>query len=161
MPKKSLEERVLKIALAPDLTSTSLEPGPAPNSSNPKAALRRCCAAWQRSFNAFMEQAPEDDRIERRFAANEAGEAYRNAMPILSGYDGVCEFLACAAHGILIGAIPPEKSGQVLYAVQIALNTLSHQPGKQPKQQAGMHSPLPPSQETLPSGHESSPTQMQ
>ena len=44
--------------------------------------------------------------IDRMLAAGPAGEAYCNAMPMLVGYEGVRDFLACAAHGILIGAIP-------------------------------------------------------
>ena len=149
MPKKSIEERALMIALSPNPTSTSLDPGPAPSYSNPKTALRRCCAAWQRSFDAYMEQNEYKTDSDNIFAAKEAGEAYRNAKPMLSGYEGVCEFLACAAHGILIGAIPRDKSGQLLYAAQIALNTLPHQPSKQHKQSSKTHSPLPPSQKAL------------
>jgi hypothetical protein len=48
-------------------------------------------------------------------------------MPLLSGVDGVRDFIACTAHGILIGAIPPESSGQVLYAAQVALSFLQYQ----------------------------------
>jgi hypothetical protein len=53
-------------------------------------------------------------------------------MPLPVGYEGVRDFIACAAHGILIGAIPPEKSGQLLYAAQVALNALQFAP-KPPK----------------------------
>jgi hypothetical protein len=55
-------------------------------------------------------------------------------MPMLAGYEGIRDFVACAAHGILIGAIPPERGGQLLYAAQVALNTMhfAHQPPQSP-----------------------------
>jgi hypothetical protein len=131
MSRKSLEERAVDAALAYIPNSTTLAPGPGfgpdPKPSSPKAALRRCCAAWQRAFNAYMDANKGDD-IDKIFAATDAGEAYRNAMPMLAGYEGVRDFVACAAHGILIGAIPPAKSGQLLYAAQVALATLHLEP---------------------------------
>jgi hypothetical protein len=105
MPKRSLEERALAFALTNPPGVNSLEPGPGLKPSNPKAALRRCCAAWQRAFDAYM-ATRKGTGIDRMLAAGPAGEAYCNAMPMLVGYEGVRDFLACAAHGILIGAIP-------------------------------------------------------
>jgi hypothetical protein len=66
--------------------------------------------------------------IDRMLAAGPAGEAYCNAMPMLVGYEGVRDFLACAAHGILIGAIPQDRAGKLLYAAQVALGTFQHAP---------------------------------
>jgi hypothetical protein len=40
----------------------------------------------------------------------------------------------CAAHGILIGAIDANKSGQLLYAAQVALGTLNR--GSKPRKTA-------------------------
>jgi hypothetical protein len=110
----------------------TLSPGPGPRAPSPKAALRRCCTAWQRAFNAYMKKSETDDGIAKFLAAREAGTAYCNAMPVLNGYQGVRDFLACMAHGILIGAIPKEVSGQLIYAAQVALNTLPFEP-KPPK----------------------------
>jgi hypothetical protein len=118
MSQKSTAEQSLIQAVSHITAATTLAPGPAP--SNPKAALRRCCAAWQRSFDAYMKQG-KGDNIDKLFAAKDAGEAYCNAMPMLAGHEGVRDFLACVAHGILIGAIPREKSGQLLYAAQVTL----------------------------------------
>ncbi len=71
-------------------------------------------------------------------------------MPLLSGVDGVRDFIACTAHGILIGAIPPESSGQVLYAAQVALGFLKYQstplkspPGKTRKSPSKSPHPTP------------------
>jgi hypothetical protein len=72
------------------------------------------------------------DNIDRVFAAKPAAEAYCNAMPMLVGYEGVRDFIACAAHGILIGAISREKGGQLLYAAQVALAAV-HMERKPPR----------------------------
>ncbi len=66
----------------------------------------------------------EDDHYERIFAAKAAGYAYRNAMPLLVGPEGIRNFVACIAHGILIGAIEKEQSGPLLYAAQVALGSI-------------------------------------
>jgi len=125
MPKKSTAERALIQAISHVPAATTLDPGPAPAPSTPKAALRRCCAAWQRAFDAFMEQCKGDnDHIDKIFAAKDASVAYCNAMPMLAGQDGVRDFLACVAHGILIGAIPKEKSSQLLHAARVTLASI-------------------------------------
>lgn len=136
MPKKpatnlAVIEAIPCVAIAKPLApSPSL--GPTPAASSPKAALRRCCAAWQRAFKAYMDNESDGDSMDKVFAAQDAGAAYRNAMPMLAGYEGVRDFIVCAAHGILIGAIPPDKSGQLLYAAQVALAAVHCEP-KPPK----------------------------
>jgi hypothetical protein len=143
MPR-SLEERAISLALTYVPVATSLDPGPSSRPSNPKAALRRCNAAWQRVFDAYMETADPDDSSEKIWAANQAATAYCNAMPMLSGFEGIRDFIACAAHGILIGAIRNEKSGQLLYAAQVAQGSLRHEPKPAPTLRlAGRPIPLP------------------
>ncbi len=102
-------------------------PAPTPEPTHARPALRRCCAAYRRAFNAYME-ASDGDSYDKMKAAGEGGLAYRNAMPLLSDYEGIRDFIACTAHGILIGAIPPERSGHLLYAAQVALATLHREP---------------------------------
>ena len=128
MTKKSLAERALADALTSVPRSTTLDPGPGPARTSPKAALRRCCAAWQRAFDAYLATTKNADDIDKIFAYKEADEAYRNAMPMLVGYEGARDFIARASHGILIGAIPEDRAGQLLYAAQVALATLRHAP---------------------------------
>jgi hypothetical protein len=99
--------------LAPSLTTSS-------RIGSPRAAIRRCCAAWQRAFDAYLYK-DEGLRANEYLAADHAGAAYRNAMPVLSGRDGIRNFIACAAHGILMGAIPENRGGQLLYAAQVAM----------------------------------------
>ena len=62
------------------------------------------------------------------FAVREAGPAYCRALPPLAGYESIRDFVACVAHGILINAIPEKRANQLLYAAQVALATLHHEP---------------------------------
>ena len=104
-------------------------------STNP--AVARCLNAWEPVFRAEMKKYKF-----RPSAAREAGQFYRDAMPPLSGYDNIRDFIACTAHGILIGAIEVADSSKLLYAAQVALSTIRHQPA--PKERASPDpSPLP------------------
>ena len=49
-------------------------------------------------------------------------------MPPLADYESIREFIACAAHGILINAIPQQRANQLLYAAQVALASLNYEP---------------------------------
>lgn len=125
-------QRILVAALtgpAP-VTEQSTSPAPAPTT---RTALRRCRAAWRRAYDAYLRDECDDDigSYDRACAAKKAANAYCAAMPLLIGYDGIRDFIACAAHGILIDAIPAERSSQLLYAAQVALTALrtnSHPP---------------------------------
>ncbi len=108
-------------------------PGPGPGRSVACKAIKRCCSAWQRAFNAAMKN-PENDFNRESNAEEAANNAYCTAMPVLAGYEGIRDFIACAAHGILLGAISEQKSGQLLYAAQVAITSLSREPRPQKKQ---------------------------
>jgi hypothetical protein len=129
MPKKSPAERAVAEALnglQPDTTPT---PGPKPTS--PKTAVRRCCAAYDRAYKAKFKENKENGGTDL-FARMDGEKAFRDAMPMLAGYEGVRDFIACAAHGILIDAIPQDRTSQLLYAAQVALATLRHGPKTTP-----------------------------
>jgi len=98
-----------------------------PNSNSAKAAIKRCVAAWQRAFDAEMNNIGKCLGAEI-FAAHAAGPAYCGALPPLAGYESTCDFIACVAHGILLDAIPQQRANQLLYAAQVALSALQHQP---------------------------------
>ena len=53
-------------------------------------------------------------------AKSNACQAYRLAMPALIGQRNVRDFIACATHGVLLGAIPREEASSLLYAAQVA-----------------------------------------
>ena len=114
----------------PELASDETNPPstPDPNPKQARAAVKRCCAAWQRVFDEYMKKNAKGSSTDKIFAAHEAGPAYCRAMPTLAGYESIRDFLACAAHGILINAIPEKRANQLLYAAQVALATLNCEP---------------------------------
>jgi hypothetical protein len=89
------------------------------NSALKNAAVARCCEAWQNTFKKLAVR--EKDEIVASF---HAAKAYRNAMPPLSGSENIQDFIACTAHGMLIGAISENRSTKLLYAAQVALGAL-------------------------------------
>jgi hypothetical protein len=108
---------------------TASAPAPDPDSVSARAAIKRCMAAWKRAFNNHME-ASAGERFAKVYAAHEGDRAYRNAMPVLSGHRNIRDFIACAAHGILIDAIPEKARGSLLYAAQVAFATLPREEKK-------------------------------
>ena len=129
MSKQSIEEQALAFALAHPPTNQTSAPVPeAPTEAfSPRPAIRRCRNAWQRAFDAFMAK-EKPNSCSRIFARGPASAAFCNAMPMLSGADGIRDFIACGAHGVLIEAIPEKRVGQLLYAAQVALATLQREP---------------------------------
>lgn len=128
--------------------ANTLSPGPGPGKPTSGEALKRCRAAWRRAYKATL-SAQGDGSCAEFYAVKAGCEAYCNAMPILVGYEGIRDFIACAAHGILIGAIPDKKSGQLLYAAQVAISTLPHEP-KTPQAPPTTLPPPPPPTENRP-----------
>lgn len=112
--------------------SPTRAPNPATNASSAKAALRRCTKAKQRAHD-ICEEAEVVMQVdaEALTAALASNQAYCDAMPLLVGEEGIRDFLACAAHGIVTGAIPAKRGTSLIYAAQVALNLL-HLQGKQP-----------------------------
>jgi predicted chitinase len=86
-------------------------------------AIARCRAEWKRAYQGTIANG------ERDYTAREnAGWAYRRAMPPLTGRENISSFVACVAHGILIGAIDRRDANKLLYAAQVALATVRSQP---------------------------------
>jgi hypothetical protein len=96
------------------------------NESNPVSAnpaVARCMNAWTLTY--------EKEKTKRKGdfdASLTAEKAYREAMPPLSGYENIRDFIACVAHAMLIGAILDDKGTKLLYAAQVALSALRRQP---------------------------------
>ena len=114
-----------------NLIAATPDPALQPDPKKSRAAIKRCCAAWQRAYNASL-QGTQRTGIDEVFAAHAAGPAYCRAMPPLGGYENIRDFIACAAHGILIEAIPAKRANQLLSAAQVALAALHFEP-KSPK----------------------------
>jgi hypothetical protein len=90
-------------------------------SANP--AVARCMNAWENAYHAeFAKCEDEED------ASEEAQNAYRDAMPPLSGYENIRDFIACVVNAMLIGAIEDNQGTKLLYGAQVALTTVRRQP---------------------------------
>jgi len=99
------------------LPASSTENGQNPALKN--AAVARCCAAWDRAA-----QAPHLKGKSDYYAHLAGSQAYRKALPALDGYQGICDFIACVAHGMAIEAIKEAHASKLLYAAQVALSTV-------------------------------------
>lgn len=104
-------------------------PAPDQNLRRTRAAIKRCCTAWQLSYDAYLEDT-DGSGTDKIFAAHLAGPAYCNAMPPLTSLASIRDFIACTAHGILIEAIPQKMANQLLFAARVALSALRREPKK-------------------------------
>jgi len=94
-----------------------------PNAVPENPAVARCMSAKESTYKALRANNKDDYD-----ASKAAKQAYRDAMPSLFGYENICNFIACVARGMLIGAICGEDSTKLLYAAQVALATVPRQP---------------------------------
>jgi hypothetical protein len=78
-------------------------------------AVARCLNAWASTNKA--ERAKGKSKCD---ASEEAGHAYLNAMPPLSGSENITDFIACVAHAMTAQIISPFMSTKLLYAAQVA-----------------------------------------
>jgi hypothetical protein len=88
-----------------------------PAIKNPAVAL--CDEVWGKIFQATL-----DKKFNLYTAERCASKAYRLALPSLSGYQNICDFIACVSYGILLGAIKPDTGTKLLYAAQVALGAI-------------------------------------
>jgi len=88
-----------------------------PSLQNPAVAL--CTEVWKKIHAATVQKTNNPYTAERC-----AAKAFRLAMPPLSGYQNICDFIACAGYGMLLGAIKAENGTKLLYAAQVALATV-------------------------------------
>jgi hypothetical protein len=118
----------LKLGALPSLIETVSLPPFAPGARQSRAAIKRCCTAWQRAHDAYMERTVDKSPMMRAAAILKAAPAYCRAMPPLAGYENIRDFIACTAHGLLVEAIDGDKANQLLYAARVALSSLNHEP---------------------------------
>jgi hypothetical protein len=92
-----------------------------PASTNP--AVVHCCEAYSRARKAALAQGKGNI-----FAVIAGDQAYRNAMPQLSDYESIRDFIACTAHAIATDVIVGPLGPRLLYAAQVALSAVRCQP---------------------------------
>ena len=119
-----------KLSLIPS-TPTLESPaglGPEPEPRHTQAAAKRCISAWRRAYKNCIDNGPVKTAVSDYFPALDAGEAFRDAMPLLSTHENIQDFIACTDLGVLNNSIPPQQSGAFLYAAQVALCALNSSP---------------------------------
>ena len=116
-----LNASMLEVAFLPQFETSSTN-----NMSQMPAAipaLSRCADASRRVYEAKLAK-----KVSKYEASQAAGEAYRNAMPPLVGYDNIRGFIACVGNAMLRHIIFEPESTRLLYAAQVALSLLRLQP---------------------------------
>jgi hypothetical protein len=89
-------------------------------------AVARCVRAWQITLK---KECPELDDSDSEFEAKEAANcAYLHALPPLSGYQNICDFIACVSNGSMVGAILQRDAEHLLASAKIALGALRFNP---------------------------------
>jgi hypothetical protein len=111
--------------------SNSFETEPAANNTEDSTgafvnpAVARCCNAGTRAYRTAM--AKSQNAYE---ASKAAHQAFRNALPPLSGADNIRDFIACVAQGMLIESIREDTGARLLYAAQVASNAFRNTSSK-------------------------------
>jgi len=116
------ETRMTQTIEFPTALSAADKSSQAPKS----AAAQHCFDLWNIAFEAQTALGKSE-----YFARKPADKAYRNAMPTLSGYQGICDFIACVAQGQILGVFATDDATKLLFAAQVALSTLRIQPKNQ------------------------------
>ena len=101
------------------VTTASDESSPIPAN----LAVARCMNARERVYQEELVKGTD-----RGHASLAADVAYRDAMPPLSDYENIRDFIACLAHAMLIGVIRGDQGNRLLYASQVALSTVRCRP---------------------------------
>jgi len=68
-------------------------------------AVALCVEGWEKTFRATLQKTGSVYSAKRC-----AVSVYRMAMPPLTGHQSIRDFIACAAYGMLLGAIKPEPN---------------------------------------------------
>lgn len=78
-------------------------------------AVQFCIDIWRETF-AQAKAAGKADY----FAVQDAHDGYREAMPDLTSFSEIQDFIACVGRGILIKAIDESEASKLLVAARIA-----------------------------------------
>jgi hypothetical protein len=98
---------------------------PQPSSGDPgKQAIDICMSAWNSAHDEQAENKKSTD-----WECQKAGnKAYLKAVPALSGYKNICDFVACINYASMTGIIIHTDAAHYLANARIALSTIYHNP---------------------------------
>ncbi len=89
-------------------------------------AIRRCKRAWNHTYRTELAAYKSRDGQER--AEDAANRAFLRATPPLSGYQNICDFIACINYAAITGMIIPDQAQCFLANAKIAISAVCHQP---------------------------------
>jgi len=105
-------------------TALRLEEASSPALKDP--AVTRCIEVWKSTREESLANGKS-----QFYSGKDAASAYCAAMPPLTGYQNICDFIACVGYGLVIDIIREDRATKFLYAAQTALNSVSQQPNSQ------------------------------
>lgn len=106
--------------------STNESEGDVPDRLTENDAVARCVRAWRITMK---KQRAKLSKGESDYKAEQAAKcAYLLAMPPLSGYENICDFIACVTNGSMLGAIRQDDAEHYFAAAKIALGALRLDP---------------------------------
>jgi hypothetical protein len=108
----SLLQKVFQEVISQPSSPVASDPS-TPAFANP--AVARCAQAYVSTIQTGKSQKKELYQY-----SSDAKAAYCNMMPPLSGPRNIRDFIACTAHGMLIGSIDRDDATRLLYAAQVA-----------------------------------------
>ena len=86
-------------------------------------AIARCQMAWKLVYRRVRKL-----KNSSLVAQEQAGEAFRKALPPLSGLENIRNFIACVTFAMASGIFKEETCTKLLYAAQLALNAVLPRP---------------------------------
>ena len=81
-------------------------------------AVARCVKANDKTFSKCLAAG-----YSRADASRAGDKSYRRAMPPLAGREDIRDFIACVAHGMLIGVFEAKEASRLIYAAQTAYSS--------------------------------------
>jgi hypothetical protein len=89
-------------------------------------AVQHCRKAWEEAYDEEMRTVGDDD--DHGPAVGSANRAYLCALPPLSGYDNIRDFIACIMHALVLNVLDPEDVEGYLAGAKVALSALRQKP---------------------------------
>ncbi len=110
------------IAIDSPLASQAMDRGLGNSSASPQVvAIARCIMAKRYAYQYELAKGVNNKRAIR------AGNlAFLRAMPPLSGFDNIRNFIGCVAHALVTGVLVPKEAVPLLAGAKAALHPVSH-----------------------------------
>jgi len=99
-------------------------------------AVQRCLQAYKSAYDKKFATLGEDE--DEYQAEREGKQAYLCAMPPLSGYGNICDFIACIMYAQIIDIATPGTLNRYLSGAKVALSALRQRPKRQHHQRDNM-----------------------